>query len=430
MVVMEELMRIAHPLQSPADLEPLLDLIGDARFVLLGEASHGTREYYDWRAEISKRLITEKGFDFIAVEGDWPECYEVNNYIKSEDTATPPHTALKAFKRWPTWMWNNHEVGALIKWLRNHNQKKEPGHKVGFYGLDVYSLWESLAAVTRYLEKYEPKAVGVARQAYRCFEPYGENFEEYAHASAFVPESCEPEVLGILAHLRENRAALRKKDPESYFDAEQNAVVAQNAEHYYRIMLRGGAASWNARDQHMVETLERLMVHHGKHSRAIVWAHNTHIGDARATDMHNAGMLNVGQLVRERHMAAGVVLAGFGSYEGTVVAAKAWDTPSEAMRLPRAMAGSWEAEMHETFGADKLLLLRGLPRHSGLFEAHGHRAVGVVYHPSAEVGNYVSTRLASRYDAFLYCDKTNALKPYMSHPIFDHELPETYPTGV
>ena len=309
-MVMDELTSIAHPLRDPADLNPLLDLIGDARFVLLGEASHGTHEYYDWRAEISKRLILEKGFNFIAVEGDWPECYEINTYIKG-GRGVASHTVLEVFKRWPTWMWSNHEVGALVEWLRECNQKKDTEHKVGFYGLDVYSLWESLAAITRYLEKYEPRAVDVAYQAYRCFEPYGENFEEYAHASAFVPEGCESEVLGILAHLQESRVALRKKDPESYFDAEQNAIVAKNAEQYYRTLLRGGAASWNVRDQHMVETLERLMAHHGKHSRAIVWAHNTHIGDARATDMHHAGMNNVGQLVRERHVASGVVLSRF-----------------------------------------------------------------------------------------------------------------------
>ena len=295
----------SRPLEGAEDLDPLLERIGDARCVLLGEASHGTSEYYAWRARISERLIREKDFSFIAVEGDWPDCYEVNRYVKGyPDSGRDAREVLRTFERWPTWMWANEEVASLAEMLRGHNEGLSEERKIGFYGLDVYSLRESIDEVVSYLERVAPDAVPAAWRAYRCFEPYGEDAREYARATAFVPTSCEEEVVSLLSELR-GRADRYEDDPEARFAAEQNALVVKNAEAYYRTMVRGGAASWNVRDRHMAETLERLMQQHGPEARGIVWEHNTHIGDARYTDMARSGMVNVGQLARENHIERG-----------------------------------------------------------------------------------------------------------------------------
>jgi erythromycin esterase len=306
----------AKRLDNSRDLDPLLERVGDARYVMLGEASHGTSEFYLWRTEITKRLIQEKGFSFVAVEGDWPDCYRVNRYIKGmQDSGRSAYEVLHAFSRWPTWMWANKEIVELVEWLKLHNESRDK--KAGFYGLDVYSLWESLDSVMQFLQKNYPGSMKSAVEAYRCFEPYGRNVEEYARATAFIPESCEDEVAEMLIELRrraKSKDELRQDGKEAYFNAEQNAVVARNAELYYRTMMKGGAASWNVRDHHMMNTLERLMKFHGKNSKSIVWAHNTHIGDARATDMRRAGMVNLGQLAREQAGRDQVMLVGFGTY--------------------------------------------------------------------------------------------------------------------
>jgi erythromycin esterase len=244
------------------DLDPLLERIGNCRYILLGEASHGTSEFYIWRAEITKRLISEKGFSFIAVEGDWPDCYRVNRYVKGmANSGSSAYKVLHAFSRWPTWMWANREMVDLIEWLTSYNRVQKDDGKVGFYGLDVYSLWESLDAVMQYLRKNYSDAMKSAIEAYRCFEPYGKDVEGYARATAFVPESCEDEVTGMLIELRrkaneEGDGRLKEEDNgrEAYFNAEQNAIVAKNAELYYRTMMHGGAASWNVRDHHMMNT--------------------------------------------------------------------------------------------------------------------------------------------------------------------------------
>src|SRR5581483_7705875 len=293
---------LAHPLRGPADLDPLLERIGDARFVLLGEASHGTAEYYNWRRRISQRLIREKGFSFIAVEGDWPDCYRVNRYVKGlPDAGSDAREVLQSFARCPTWMWANEEIVALAEWLRRHNAGLAEDKKVGFFGLDVYSLWDSLYAVLGYLRKADPSLLPAARRALRCFQPYGEDVQQYARATALVPTSCEDEVVALLKELRSKEPQYRAAGREEFFTAEQNALVVKNAEAYYRAMVRGGPESWNLRDRHMTETLERLMRHRGAEAKAIVWEHNSHIGDARYTDMADDGMVNVGQLVRQRH---------------------------------------------------------------------------------------------------------------------------------
>lgn len=424
---------LALPLRGPEDLGPLLEHIGEARYVLLGEASHGTAEYYTWRTAISRRLITEKGFSFIAVEGDWPDCYRVNRYVKGlASEGDNAREVLHAFERWPTWMWANKEVIELAEWLRRHNDRVPKDGKVGFYGLDVYSLWESLYAILGYLQRADPSALPAAQRAFRCFEPYGEDVQGYAHAARFVPNTCEDEVVALLQEVRRRTSEYPADGRETHFAAEQNALVLKNAEAYYRAMVRGGPESWNIRDRHMTETLERLMRHHGPAAKAIVWEHNTHIGDARFTDMAEQGEVNVGQLVRERHGDEGVVLVGFGSYQGSVIAGREWEVPMERMRVPPAREGSWENVLHQAGANDKLLLLASADQTRDLLQPRGHRAIGVVYHPEYErYGNYVPTVLPRRYDAFLYLDTSQALHPlHEVQPREEGEVPETYPSGV
>ena len=419
----------SRELEGPEDLDALLERIGAARYVLLGEASHGTSEYYAWRARISERLIREKGFSFIAVEGDWPDCYEVNRYVKGyPDSGRHTREVLRTFERWPTWMWANEEVASLVEMLRGHNEGLPEGRKVGFYGLDVYSLTESMDEIISYLERADPDAVPAARRAYSCFEPYGEDAREYARATAFVPTSCEEEVVSLLSELR-GSVARHEDDPEARFAAEQNALVVKSAEAYYRTMVRGGAASWNVRDRHMAETLERLIEHHGTGAKGIVWEHNTHIGDARHTDMARSGMVNVGQLVREKRGDEDVVLVGFGSYRGSVIAGSRWGAPMERMTVPPAREGSWEAVLHAASEGDRLLVFSGA-REAGLLDPRAHRAIGVVYDPAGEhYGNYVPTVLPRRYDAFVYLDETEALRAFEMRVRKDGEPPETFPFG-
>jgi erythromycin esterase len=429
--LVQKVARVALPVTGPAELDPLMERVGEAHYVLLGEASHGTSEYYLWRASISQRLIREKGFSFIAVEGDWPDCYRVNRYVKGfQDAGTDAREVLEAFARWPTWMWANEEVVGLAEWLRRHNDGLPDDRKVGFYGLDVYSLWESMYAVLSYLRKVDPSALPGALRAFRCFEPYGEDVQEYARATIMVPANCEDQVVALLQDLRRNEPRYSADGREEFFAAEQNALVVKNAEAYYRAMVRGGPESWNIRDRHMTETLERLMRHYGPDAKGIVWEHNTHIGDARATDMADDGMVNVGQLVREGHSEEGVVLVGFGSHHGTVIAGREWEAEMEEMQVPQARSGSWEDVLHQAGDDDKLILLDSLWGVSDALEERGHRAIGVVYHPERErLGNYVPSVLPRRYDAFCYIDETHALHPLHLVPALE-KVPETYPWGV
>ncbi|HET7115400.1 MAG TPA: erythromycin esterase family protein, partial [Hanamia sp.] len=422
----------AYPLKSKKDLQPLFDRIGDSRIVMLGEASHGTHEYYTWRAHISKRLIEEKGFNFIAVEGDWPDCYRLNRFIKGYDNDHKNvREVLEAFDRWPTWMWANWEVVALGNWLQKHNTGLSADKRVGFYGLDVYSLWESMESIMKYLKKTDPSSLKVAEEAYKCFEPYKENEgQSYARASQFVPDLCQTEVVSLLKEIRQ-KLPTYNSDYENVFNAEQNALIAVNAERYYRAMIQGGPNSWNVRDRHMADTLERLLKFHGEDSKVIVWEHNTHIGDSRATDMVDDGMFNIGELARLEHHDKGVVLVGFGSYKGTVMAAREWEARMQTMELPPAKKGSWEYLLRKAGKEDKLLLMDDFGNNNTLMENHfGHRAVGVVYNPKFERhGNYVPTILPKRYDAFIYLDETKAVHPLHIKPD-GHQTPETFPFGV
>ena len=421
----------ALALRHDRDLDPLIDRIGDARIVMLGEASHGTHEYYTWRSRITRRLIEEKQFHFIAVEGDWPDAYRLNRYIKhycAEDVTAAD--VLKSFDRWPTWMWANWEIAALAEWLKRHNHLRDRSNKIGFYGLDVYSLWDSLDAILKYLQKTDPASLPAAEKAFHCFEPYKtDDGSAYAYASSLVSKSCEDDVIKLLQQLQE-RTPQYSEDYENAFSTQQNAFIAVNAEKYYRSMIGGMAASWNIRDNHMFETLLRLLEFHGPESRVIIWEHNTHIGDARATDMAAEGMYNIGELARTHFNDGEVFLIGFGSYEGTVMAAKKWGSEMEVMKMPPARKDSWEYYLHQAVGSDSFLLMDDLKSDPDFENYIGHRAIGVVYHPDLErYGNYVPSVLPNRYDAFIYLEKTKALHAF--HLKADvQEVPDTYPFGV
>ncbi len=341
-VLINEVRALSRPLHSPADLDPLMSRIGEARVVLLGEASHGTSEFYTWRTAITKRLIEEKGFNFVAVEGDWPDCYRVNRFVKGYPGSSPTAAvALETFRRWPTWMWANREVQELVTWMEWFNQGRPEEEKVGFYGLDVYSLWDSLRAVMRYLkEKGDPVALTAARRAVRCFEPYGEDAQDYARHTLMVPEGCREEVVNMLRELRAKVPPANSDGKDAFFVAEQNALVVKNAEAYYRAMVLSDESSWNVRDRHMAETLERLLVFTKPGARAVVWEHNTHIGDARFTDMAAGGEVNIGQLARERYGEKDTVLVGFGTHQGKVIAGCEWGAPWEQMRVPPGAPGA------------------------------------------------------------------------------------------
>lgn len=417
--------------QSDDSLGPLIEKMGEAKVVLLGEASHGTHEYYSWRARISKRLIEEKGFSFIGVEGDWPDCYRLNRFVKGyEDAGADPIEVMKGFRRWPAWMWANWEMAAFLSWLERHNRGLRQPEKVGFYGLDVYSLWESMEAIMEYLKDKDPAGLEAAKEAFLCFEPYGEGGGgSYASATHMVDESCEAEVVSLLAEIR-RKVPQYNSDPEGALNVEQNATVVANAERYYRAMVRSSAQSWNLRDRHMAETLERLLEHHGPRAKAIIWEHNTHIGDARYTDMAGAGMFNIGQLAREKYGRENCFLLGFGSYRGSVIAARRWGAPMKEIEVPEAREGSWEDVLHR-LGSENLAVLFGGMRQEGLLKRPlVHRAIGVVYNPAHERrSNYVPSIIPYRYDAFQFIDETQALHPLHMEPE-GQKMPEAYPWGV
>lgn len=430
--IIELLNSSSSPLENSEDLDPLMDYIGNAKYVLLGEASHGTHEYYTWRAKITQRLIQEKGFSFVGVEGDWPDCYRLNRYAKGYlDPGKDMYNVLNEFNRWPTWMWANWEVAAFIDWLKVFNENLPADKRIGFYGLDVYSFRESMNSIIQYLEKNDPEALKVAKKAMECFEPYGNNEgQSYARASALVPELCEKEVINLLTEII-NKAENYNSDAENVMSTEQNAYIARDAEKYYRAMIKRGPASWNIRDRHMVSTIDRLMKYHGNDAKTIVWEHNTHIGDARATDMASEGMVNVGQLLREQYSKEGVVAVGFGSYKGSVIAGRNWGDEMRKIKVPEAVEGSWEHAFHlASNGKNRLLLLDKLKEEKSVSSYIGHRAIGVVYNPEHErFGNYVPTILPKRYDAFIFLDETTALHPIHIVPDGD-QIPETYPFGL
>jgi len=424
---------------SRDDYQPLMSLIGDSRFVLLGEASHGTHDFYETRARITEQLIAEKGFRTVAVEADWPDAYRANRYAEGRSDDPAAVEALSGFKRFPTWMWRNTDVVEFIEWLRDYNEHLPGGaRKAGFYGLDLYSLHASARAVLDYLDKVDPEAAKRARYRYSCFENFGEDPQTYGYATSFgLSKSCEDEAVAQLVEMQKRSTEVLKQDgkidPEDYFYAEQNARVVKDAERYYREMFGSRVSSWNLRDQHMVETLEALVSHLGGNSaKVVVWAHNSHLGDARATDMGAQGELNVGQLVRQNHRDS-AVLVGFTTYTGTVTAASNWDAPAERKWVRPALNDSYEALFHHTGIPNFLLTLRGNDWISGVLRRQRlERAIGVIYLPQSErLSHYFGARLSQQFDAVIHMDNTRAVEPLERSAEWNAgEPPETYPFAV
>jgi erythromycin esterase-like protein len=438
-LVTDAIRRTAQPLRpATPDYSSLVRTIGNARFVLLGEASHGTHEFYAERARITQQLITEHGFTAVAVEADWPDAYRVNRYVRGESDDTDAEEALGDFKRFPTWMWRNSVVVDFVRWLREHNATRQPAARAGFYGLDLYSLFSSIEAVITYLDRVDPAAARRARARYSCFDHFSEDSQRYGHsvASGFA-EPCEDQVVAQLMELRAATYAHRDgaAAEDEHFFAEQNARLARNAEAYYRSMFRGRVSSWNLRDEHMVETLDALALHLDRRTagaKIVVWAHNSHLGDARATEMGRHGELNVGQLVRERYPSASVSI-GFTTHDGTVTAATDWDEPAERKTVRPSLPSSIERACHDTDipwfvldfrGRDDALRLLAPPRLE--------RAIGVIYRPDTErASHYFHARVPQQFDAIIHIDRTRAVDPLERSALWpDAEPPETYPTGL
>jgi erythromycin esterase-like protein len=441
--VLADTIRIdAYQLTGAAqDYDPLLELIGDARFVLIGEASHGTHEFYRERAEITKRLIKEKGFSAVAVEADWPDAYRINRYVRGAGDGETAIDSLSGFTRFPLWMWRNADVLDFIGWLRDYNDQLPAGaRKAGFYGLDLYSLYGSSQAVLSYLDKVDPEAAKRARYRYGCFEHYGEDTQAYGYAASFgMTEPCETEVVNQLVELQKHAADYARRDgrvaEDEYFFAEQNARLVKNAEEYYRTMFKGRVSSWNLRDRHMAETLDNLVTYldrNGSGTKVVVWAHNSHLGDARATQMGESGEWNIGQLVREKY-GHEAVLVGFTTYTGTVTAASEWDEPAERKRVRPGMEGSYEKLFHEVGMPRFLMNLRGNERLADALRTPMlERAIGVIYLPQSERwSHYFDAHLSDQFDAVIHIDETRALEPLERTAGWESgEVPETYPTAV
>jgi erythromycin esterase-like protein len=438
-----ELRRVVHPLHGGwDDFDPLLDRIGDARFVLIGESSHGTHDFYRVRAELTKRLVLERGFQAVAVEGDWPDAYRVNRWVRGHSSELDAIDALADFRRFPAWMWRNADVLDFIGWLREHNEGIAQLHeRVGFYGLDLYSLYGSMQEVLRYLDQNDPQSAMRARERYGCFDQFGADPQAYGMIAGLgMSHTCETEVVSQLLDLQRQRAAYLERDGflanDEYFFAEQNARVVHRAEQYYRAMFRGRVSSWNLRDLHMADTLEALASHlessTPQGAKIVVWAHNSHVGDARATEMGEAGELNIGQLARERHPGE-TMLIGFSTFEGSVTAASNWGDPAERKRVRPGLPGSYERLFHDVAVPRFSLLTHELgPLRTRLREPRLQRAIGVIYRPDTErQSHYFHCRLADQFDAIMHLDVTRAVEPLERSAAWGAEdLPETYPTGV
>jgi erythromycin esterase-like protein/predicted phosphoribosyltransferase len=436
-VVRERTLRLKG---DPQQYDELIEGIGNARVVLLGEATHGTHEFYRERAYITRRLIVEKGFAGVAVEADFPDAYRINRFVRGVGEGDEAVDSLAGFVRFPTWMWRNADVLDFIGWLRAHNERVAPGQRAGFYGLDLYSLRASMQAVLEYLDKVDPAEALRARQRYACFDQFGPEMQEYGYAAAFgLQPSCEREVVSQLVELHRRRLEYASRDgrvaPDDFFYAEQNARLVRDAEEYYRTMFAGRTESWNLRDRHMAATLRDLLAFLSRsrpNARLVVWAHNSHLGDARATEMGEGGELNLGQLAREEH-AAGAVLVGFTTYTGTVTAATEWDGPAHRRHVRPALAGSWERLLHDAGIERGLLPLRSDPDlASACARPRLERAIGVLYLPESERrSHYFHARLSDQFDYVLHFDETRAVEPLERTPTWETgEIAETYPSGL
>ena len=425
----ELIAQAAEPFSSIADarLEPLLERIGGARVVLLGEATHGTSEFYRMRARITRELVERKGFSIVAVEADWPDAARIDHYVRHRET---PPAEWKAFTRFPEWMWRNTDVQAFVDWLHRYNMNRPYADRVGFFGLDVYSLSTSIQAVLAYLDDVDPAAARVARERYGCLTPWEADPATYGRmALSGRYRECERDVTSMLTDLLRKRLQYSERDGERYFDATQNARVVADAERYYRIMYYGSAESWNLRDRHMYDTLEALLQAGGSRAKAVVWEHNSHIGDARYTEMSSRGELNIGQLVREAY-GNECYLIGFGTDSGTVAAADDWDGPMRVKEVRGSHAESYERQCHESGVASFLLALgpeRELRRR--LTEPRLERAIGVIYRPQTELAShYFQAVLPRQFDEYCWFDRTSAVTPLDTARL--RGLPETYPFGL
>jgi erythromycin esterase-like protein len=422
------------------DYDALLEDIGSARVVLLGEATHGTAEFYRERALITRRLIVEKGFSAVTVEADWPDAYRANRYVRGISTDVAAVQALEGFGRFPTWMWRNTEVVDFLEWLRSYNDAHhEAWSAVGFYGMDLYSLYTSIQEVVAYLEQVDPEGAARARARYGCFDRVDRNVNAYAWvASRTADGSCEEEVVEQLLELLDHRSRYLAEDEvlaeDEFFFAEQNARLVQNAERYYRTMYQAGTSSWNLRDRHMVDTLRALHEHLAlrvEDPKLVVWAHNSHLGDARATSMGRAGEWNVGQLVREAY-GEDCYLLGFTTHSGTVTAATDWEAPADRRRVRPALPDSYESLFHRV-GLERFFLSLREPGEAlgALHDERLERAIGVVYRPQSErQSHYFACDLASQFDGLLHFDHTRALEPLERTPRWESgEPPLTFPTA-
>ena len=429
--VVKRITDAAEPFGSidTADLDPLLERVGDARIVLLGEATHGTSEFYCMRERISRELIVKKGFRFIAIEGDWPDAARVDHYVRHLEY---PASEWTAFARFPTWMWRNNEVRDFVNWLREHNAATKPVTRVAFHGLDLYSLYVSIRSVLSYLDRVDPDAARVARQRYGCLTPWQGDPATYGHAALTGSyRTCEQHVVRALKDLLDKRLDYVEHDGERFFDAVQNARLVANAERYYRIMYYGSRASWNLRDEHMFTTLKNLLTFYGTSSKAIVWAHNSHVGNSAATEMAALGEHNIGHLCRQE-FGGGAYLVGFGTNSGTVAAASDWDGPMEIKKVQPALPKSYERLCHATGHARFTLGLRNradLTGAQGLGKPQLERAIGVIYRPETErASHYFQAVLPRQFNEYIWFDDTRAVTPFETAELVG--LPDTYPFGV
>jgi erythromycin esterase-like protein len=421
--------------------EYLQPLIRDARVVMFGEATHGSEEFYTVRAELTKRLIVEHGFNVIGIEADWPEAYAVNRFVRGRDGDITGDAALELFTRFPTWMWANTSVRSFAEWLRCYNDQLSESDRIGIYGLDLYSLFSSLESVLSYLEVVDSGAARKARERYSCFKHYASDAQGYGFASSLgLTPGCEERAVEQLEELRARRWEYLQSDgllaEDAQFSAEQNAAVVVNAAAYYHAMFRQPHITWNLRDTHMFDTLQALMRHRerlGQPARAVVWAHNSHIGDSRATEFVQRGQLNLGQLAREK-FGKSCCLVGFTTYEGEVLAAREWDAPGEKMVVKEALQGSFEDLFQRVGGEQFAVLLRGnSPLSVMLARPRLQRAIGVVYHPHTERhSHYFNARLSEQFDAVIHVDTTHAVTPLVVRPKLEQfeEPPETFPSGI
>ena len=421
----------AEPFASidTADLEPCLRRIGDARVVLLGEATHGTEEFYRMRARLTRELVQRKGFELVAVEADWPDAERIDHFVRARDV---PRREWQAFARFPTWMWRNREVRDFVDWLRDHNQGREPARRVRFAGLDLYGLYNSIEAVLAYLDGVDPESATVARQRYGCLTPWQSDPAEYGRAALTGSyRSCERDVVAVLYALHGQRLQDLRRSDEALFEALQNARVVADAEAYYRVMYYGAAESWNLRDRHMFATLQGLLEFHGPRSKAVVWAHNSHVGDAASTEMSARGEVNIGQLCRQQFGSAAYSI-GFGTDHGTVAAASHWGGPMEVKRVRPAHERSYERLCHES-GHESFFLPLRAPRQPELrrelTEPRLERAIGVLYRPETELAShYFHAVLPHQFDEFVWFDRTAAVSPLETHELAG--MPDTYPFGI